>query len=139
MTIAECASETTCSAKESPCDKSRATAGVSCHADALPAHSRLLIFRPTRCTERSLSSTVRLIIRLEVMTVISLMRAACSADNCNVRSGSVVSVVEKRKTSLLSVNRQYELCDPRKLYNVVDSLTVFMMHILRLTAESAVK
>ncbi|MBW9312737.1 hypothetical protein FA041_09470 [Escherichia coli] len=50
-----------------------------------------------------------------------LMRAACSADNCNVRSGSVVSVVEKRKTSLLSVNRQYGLCDPRKLYNVVDS------------------
>ncbi|MDU7314517.1 MAG: glutamate--tRNA ligase family protein, partial [Prevotella bivia] len=33
----------------------------------------------------------------------------------------------------LSVNRQYGLCDPRKLYNVVDSLTVFMMHILRLT------
>ncbi|SRN46082.1 Uncharacterised protein [Shigella flexneri] len=73
------------------------------------------------------------------MTVISLMRAACSADNCNVRSGSVVLVVEKRKASLLSVNRQYGLCDPRKLYNVVDSLTVFMMHILRLTAESAVK
>ncbi|MGQ7789485.1 hypothetical protein ACULNC_07505 [Shigella flexneri] len=44
------------------------------------------------------------------MTVISLMRAACSADNCNVRSGSVVLVV-KAQSTLLSVNRQYGLCN----------------------------
>ncbi len=46
--MTELASETTCSAKESPCTRSRATEGVSFQAEAVPAHSRREIFLPTR-------------------------------------------------------------------------------------------
>lgn len=103
--IAECVLEIICLVKESSCDKLRVIVGVLCYVDALLVYFRLLIFRFIRCIERSFLSTVRFIIRLEVMIVIFLMRVVCSVDNCNVRLGFVVSVVEKRKISLFFVNR----------------------------------
>ncbi|MOA52943.1 hypothetical protein D3C78_1763250 [compost metagenome] len=64
------ASDTTCSAKESPWARSRATDGVSFQAEAVPAHSFLLILRPIRCTGTSAPYRERVMVMLEVITVI---------------------------------------------------------------------
>lgn len=82
--MTELASDTICSAKESSCACVGATAGVSGQVARLPAHSRLLILRPTRCTTVTCFSINNVISRLDVIAVISRIRPACSGDSSTV-------------------------------------------------------
>ena len=112
ITITELASETTCSAKESPCARSRATEGVSFQADAVPAHSFLLILRPTRWTGTSTPYKGRVMAMLEVITVSWRISAACSSSSATTWMMSALSLAARCRALLSAVSRHQGLCVP---------------------------
>ena len=111
--MTEFASETTCSANESPCTKSRATEGVSFQADAEPAHSFLDTLRPTKCTETSLPNNEIDIVTLEVITVIWRICSACSGSRATTWLISELSLAANCRALLSFGKRQYGLVVPK--------------------------
>lgn len=106
-------------------DKSRATAGTSCRRVA--KHSRLLIFRlpdAQKIAHRRSDSSSGWRWWLSFPDAVY----ACSADNCKVRSGSGFG----RKSKNIAGRQPPVWIVIREGCTTLWTLTVFMMHILRL-------